>query len=81
MGAVVQPSKYTPPPIQAAEKEETLWHLSDAERSRIREEELVKMEVRMEMKRKQAPRLILIAVLWSATLLALALTGPLLHWF
>ena len=52
---------------------------SDSERARIRKKALIKMEVRMEMKRKQSPRLILLAVLWSAVLLALALMSPLLH--
>ncbi|HLG98389.1 MAG TPA: hypothetical protein VKX49_18880 [Bryobacteraceae bacterium] len=55
--------------------------LSDVERARIREEELIKMEVRIEMKRKQTPRLILLAVLWSAALLACALMSPLIRRF
>ncbi len=52
--------------------------LSQDERARIREEELIRQGARMEMKRKQAPRLILLAVLWFAVLTALAWMGTLL---
>ena len=53
--------------------------LSPDERARIREEELIRLEARMEMKRKATPRLILLAIGWSAVLAALAMIGPLLH--
>jgi hypothetical protein len=53
--------------------------LSETERARIREEEIIRLEARHEMKRKQAPRLILVAILWSAALAALSLLAPLLH--
>jgi len=54
--------------------------LSPDERARIREEELIRLEARMEMKRKTTPRLILLAIGWSAVLAALAMIGPVLHW-
>jgi len=53
--------------------------LSQDERARIREEELVRLEIRKEMKRKQTPRLILLTVLWCAVLTALAFIDPLLR--
>ena len=46
--------------------------LSPNEEERMREEELFRWEVQNEMKRKRTPRLALIAVLWIATLTALA---------
>jgi len=42
------------------------------DRERIREEQLVRLEVQKEMKRKQTPRLALFAMLWIAVLTALA---------
>ena len=53
--------------------------LSQDERARIREEELMRLEARKEMKRKRTPRLILLTILWGAVLTALALIDPLLH--
>ena len=53
--------------------------LSQDERARIREEELIRLEARREVKLRQIPRLILLAVVWSAVLTALALISPLLH--
>jgi hypothetical protein len=52
--------------------------LSSDERARIREEELVRVEVRKEITRKQTPRLILLTLLWGAALTVLAFIG---HWF
>ena len=46
------------------------------ERERIREEELVRLEVREELKRKNRARLILLAAVWFAVLTALALANP-----
>jgi hypothetical protein len=53
--------------------------LSQDERARIREEELIRLEARKEVKIKQTPRLILLTVFWAAVLTALALMDPLLH--
>ncbi|MGB8772295.1 MAG: hypothetical protein WCC92_21985 [Candidatus Korobacteraceae bacterium] len=50
--------------------------LSKDERARIREEELVRFEMRKEMKRKHAPVLLLWAAGWILTLTVLALTNP-----
>jgi hypothetical protein len=49
------------------------------ERERIREEELARSEVRKEMKRRRAPRLALLAMVWIAVLTALALLSSHLH--
>jgi len=53
--------------------------LSQDERARIREEELTRLEVRKEMKRKRAPQLILLALIWGVLLTALAFINPLIH--
>ena len=53
--------------------------ISQDERARIREEEMIPLEARMEMKREVTPRLILLAIVWSAVLAILATAGPLLH--
>jgi hypothetical protein len=49
---------------------------SEQERERIREEELVRLQVRKDVKRMRRLRLILFALLWTAALSALAFRGP-----
>jgi hypothetical protein len=61
------------------ERGKSLMQLSQDERARIREEELIRLEARKEVKIKQTPRLILFTVFWAAVLTALALIDPLLH--
>jgi hypothetical protein len=50
--------------------------LPEQENERIREEELVRLQVRKDVKRMQRPHLILLALLWTAALTALAFLGP-----
>ena len=54
----------------------TLMKLPEQENERIREEELVRLQVRKDVKRMQRPLLILLAFLWTAALTALAFLGP-----
>lgn len=53
--------------------------LSDQEKETIRQSELMRLQLRKEMKRKRRPRLILLTVLWTIVLTLLALVGPHLH--
>jgi hypothetical protein len=52
---------------------------SERERERIREEELVRLQVREEMKLRQRPQLLLWGALWTAVLAAPALISPHIH--
>ena len=54
---------------------------SNYERERILREELVRLQVRKEIRRKQAPRRVLLAVVWAAVLGLLAYANPYLHLF
>ena len=56
-----------------------LMKLPEQEQERIREEELVRLQVRKGLKRMQRPHLILFALLWTAALTALAFLGPRVH--
>ena len=53
--------------------------LPEQEDGRIRAEELVRLQVRKDLKRMQRPHLILLALLWTAALTALAFLGPRVH--
>jgi hypothetical protein len=66
-------------PKKAPSEGINVMSLSDENRERIREEEMVRLEVRAAMKRRQSPRLMLLAVLWGAVLTALALIVPQVH--
>jgi hypothetical protein len=47
--------------------------MTEAERNQLREEETVRREVCHELRRKRRPQLILMMVIWTAVLTALAL--------
>jgi hypothetical protein len=53
--------------------------LSDQQREQVRQEELVRLQFRKEMKLKRRPRLILWAALWVGILTLLSYARPLLH--
>jgi hypothetical protein len=53
---------------------------SEQEREKIRQEEVLRLQVRKDMRRRQRPRLILLAALWTVVLTALALGSPYTHW-
>jgi hypothetical protein len=53
-----------------------LMKLPEQENERIREEELIRLQVRKDVRRMQRPHLILLALLWTAALTALAFLGP-----
>ena len=53
--------------------------LPEQEHERVRAEELVRLRVRKDAKRMQRPHLILLALLWTAALTALAFLGPRVH--
>jgi hypothetical protein len=81
VGTIVQPSLARNPrrPKETAQKGVETMAISQDERARIHDEELIRLEARKEMKRKQTPRLFLIMILWTAALTGLALLEPLLH--
>ena len=56
-----------------------LMTLSAQDRERLREEESVRLEVRNEQRRKQRPRLLAVAILWTLALTALAFGSNYLH--
>ncbi len=47
--------------------------LTDVDRDRVRQEEMIRWEVREERRRNRRPRLLLITIIWTAALTALAL--------
>jgi len=53
--------------------------LSAQEHDRLREEELVRLEIRAERRRKQRPRLLMVATIWTLALTGLAFAGSHLH--
>jgi hypothetical protein len=53
--------------------------LSDQERARVREEELVRLQVHEETSCKKKPTLIVWTLSWAIFLLVLALASPHLH--
>ena len=53
--------------------------LSEQEYERIREEELVRLQVRKDVRRMQMPHLMVLALLWTAALTAIALMGRHAH--
>ena|SRR5258706_15717163 len=53
--------------------------MSEQERERLREEESVRLEIRGERRRKQRPRLLMVAILWTLALTALAFGRSYLH--
>jgi hypothetical protein len=56
-----------------------LMTLSEQERSRIREEELVRLQARKEMKRQDRPQLLWLMIIWTACLAVLAVVTPHFH--
>jgi len=81
VGTIVQPSLARKPrwPKETAQKGVKTMAISQDERARIHEEELIRLEARKEMKRTQTPRLFLTMILWTAALTGLAHLEPLLH--
>jgi hypothetical protein len=53
--------------------------LSEQEKARIRDEELVRLQAREESESRKRPQRILWAVLWTILLLVLAFASPHLH--
>ena len=66
-------------PQKGYSKGMTLMKLPEQEHERIREDELVRLQVRKDVKQMRRPRLILFALLWTAALTALAFLGPRVH--
>src|SRR5579862_6342350 len=58
---------------------EKVMTLSAQEHDRLREEELVRLEIRAERRRKQRPRLLMVATIWTLALTGLAFAGNHLH--
>jgi hypothetical protein len=83
VGTIVQPSLARNPRRPRAQKGVETMAISQDERARNHEEELIRLEARKEIKRKQTPRFFIIMILWTAALNRLgtsrtAATSPLI---